>query len=183
MRASAVALAVLLGGAAVGASAGPPLVHDVEVDRRSSGWVARVTWETPWKQPPFKELRSGVPIDFTVTLRVYRHRPWWYDAVVRRVRVQRELYYNRLTRQYRIIDRRTDRRYFTRDWGQARRLAQRSGPVPLRAGKRMERDASYYLAVRVEAVRNSLSLPARFVATLARLWGGRSDWQYRPLKP
>jgi len=152
---------------------------------RSSGeqWRAQVAWKVPWQQEPYREVHDGVPIDFTVTLRVFRERGWWYDEEVATTRVQREIYYNRLTNQYRVIDWEEGDRYFTRDWGEARELVRETGSIAVAGADRLREGEAYYLGARVQASREQLSLPARMLAVFGRLFKGASDWRYQPLEP
>jgi hypothetical protein len=174
-------LALLLALASTGAAAQGLAVQSLELVRQGGEWSARATWSAPWGQEPFRQVKEGVPIDFTVEFRVFRRQGWWLDATVAVVRAQREVYYNRLTRQYRIIDRRLGERYFTREWGRARTMVQRSGTVPVIATDRVAGTGSFYLGVRVKASQEHLSLPARVLNTLTGGWRGVSEWQYRPL--
>ncbi len=180
MRVRLAAGAILLSWAA-GAVAAPPMVQELALSRVDGRWQAAVRWSAPWSTEPYRGVREGVPIEFTVELQLLRHQPWWPDAVVRRTSFSREVYYNRLTRQYRVIDWRTDQRHFTRDWARARSMVQRTGRVPLVRDTRLERGQRYYVGVRVAASSEQLSLPARIVATFTGLWGTTSEWRYRPL--
>lgn len=165
-----------------GAHAGPPRVSELALTRGQDGWRAAVRWSVPWESDPYRAVRKGVPMEFTVKLRLFARRPWWPDAVVRTTRFSREVHYNHLTRQYRVIDWRTDRRHFTRQWDRARDMVQRTGPVPLVRASRLEEGRRYYVGVQVAASSDHLSLPARIVATFTGFWGTRSEWRYRPLE-
>ena len=174
-------LALVLGLASTGAMAQGLEVHSVELVRQGGEWTARATWSAPWEREPFRQVHEGVPIDFTVEFRVFRRRGWWLDATVAVARAQREVYYNRLTRQYRIIDRWAAERRFTREWARARTLVERSGPVPVVGADRLAGGGSFYLGVRVKASQEHLSLPARVLNSLTGGWRGVSEWRYRPL--
>jgi hypothetical protein len=180
----ALALQLALLGLAVPSVAAEPLgVSEVRLARNGGQWTAQVEWRVPWHRAPYSEVHQGVPMDFTVELELFRSRGWWYDASLGVTRVRREVYFNRLTRQYRVIDWAGGERYFTRDWARARQLVQRTGPVDLVKADRLRPQSDYYVGVRVVASREHLSLPARIVATFTSLWGGSSDWRYRALDP
>ncbi|MEF8792278.1 DUF4390 domain-containing protein [Thiohalorhabdus sp.] len=175
---------ILAGLALVGA---PPTAADslavtsLRLERSGGAWQASVEWRVPWDRKPFNEVHEGVPIDFTVELELLRDRGWWFDASVEKTRVRQEIYYNRLTRQYRVIDWATGQRLFTRKWPQARRQAQRTGSIEVAKSDRVQAEVDYYVGARVVARREQLSLPARIVASLTSLWEGASEWRYRPL--
>ena len=173
---------LLLALLALPAAAADFAVDQVTLEKRQGEWLARARWTAPWQRPPFRQVREGVPVEFTMEFRVFRRRSWWYDARVATVRARREVYYNRLTRQYRIIDRRSGERHFTRDWARARALVQRCGPLPLIDSERLG-EGDYYVAVRVRASQERLSLPARVLTTLTGGWRGVSEWRYHPLTP
>lgn len=175
------ALTAILAGGVAPAAAESLKVRRLELARTGENWTARVGWRVPWRQDPYREVHQGVPIDFTVELELFRQRGWWYDASLGVTRVRREVYYNRLTRQYRVIDWSSQDRYFTRDWDRARDLVQRSGPVELVAEGRLNPGSDYYVGVRVAASREHLSLPARIMATFTSFWGASSEWRYRSL--
>lgn len=159
-------------------------VSQLQVSRSSGGqWSARVAWKVPWQQESYREVHDGVPLDFTVTLRVFRERGWWYDDEVATTRVQREIYYNRLTNQYRVIDWDKGDRYFTREWEEARELVRETGTITVAGTDRLKEGEDYYLGARVQASREQLSLPARMLAVFGRLFKGASDWRYQPLDP
>ncbi len=179
-------------GLALVALIGPPFevraegltVSQLQVSPSPGGqWSAQVTWKVPWQKEPYREVHEGVPIDFTVTLRVFRERGWWNDEEVATTRVKREVYYNRLTNQYRVIDWEEGDRYFTREWEEARELVRKTGAIPVAGTDRLKAGEAYYLGARVRASREQLSLPARMLAVFGRLFKGASDWRYQPLEP
>ncbi|HKJ71025.1 MAG TPA: DUF4390 domain-containing protein [Gammaproteobacteria bacterium] len=177
------ALALALLAAAPAVRADSLGVSRLQLTHSGGQWRASVEWSVPWGRSPFQEVHQGVPIDFTVELELFRRRGWWYDASLGITRVRREVYYNRLTRQYRVIDWAHGERWFTREWERARQLVQRTGPVDLVTDDRLRPRADYYVGVRVSASREHLSLPARIVGTLTSFWGGASEWRYQPLEP
>lgn len=158
-------------------------VSQLRIDRSGGQWTARVAWRVPWEKEPFREVHEGVPIDFTVTFRVFRRRGWWQDDVVTTTRVQREVYYNRLTHQYRVIAWDGGDRTFTREWDRARQLVRKTGPVPFAKIGRLKGSEDYYLGVRVKARREQLSLPARMVTAIVKVFQGSSEWHYQALPP
>lgn len=158
-------------------------VSGIRLGHDGGQWTAQVAWRVPWDRAPYHEVHQGVPIDFTVELELFRERGWWYDASLGVTRVRREVYFNRLTNQYRVIDWGSDQRYFTRDWRRARQLVQRTGPIDLVADGQLRPQSNYYVGVRVVASREHLSLPARIMATFTSLWGGASQWRYQALEP
>jgi hypothetical protein len=182
-RVLTLALAALLAALPVPAAAQSLAVTRIQLDRKGDQWTADVAWRAPWREAPFREVHQGVPMDFTVELELFRSRGWWYDASLGVTRVRREIYFNRLTRQYRVIDWASEERFFTRDWRRARDMVQHTGPVDLVAEGRLQAGSDYYLGVRVVASREHLSLPARIMATFTSLWGGASQWRYQALEP
>lgn len=181
-RASLLVAVALLVGAAPAWSE-PLTVTGLRLERSGGSWQASVEWRGSWNREPFREVHQGVPIDFTVELELFRERGWWFDASLGVTRVRREVYFNRLTRQYRVIDWASEQRQFTRQWQRAREQVQQTGPVPLVASDRLRPEADYYVGARVRARREQLSLPARIFASFTHLWEGASPWRYQPLEP
>lgn len=179
-------LAIPLAGVALllalpSAAADSLAVDALRLERSGGAWQAHVEWRVPWEREPFNEVHQGVPIDFTVELEVFRERGWWFDASLGVNSVRREVYFNRLTRQYRVIDWASGQRLFTREWSRAREQAQRAGPVAVAEADDLASGADYYVGARVVARREQLSLPARIVAAFTSLWQGASEWRYRSL--
>lgn len=156
-------------------------VETLRLERAGAVWRANVEWRVPWDRDPFNQVHQGVPIGFTVELKLFRERGWWFDASVGSTSVRREVYFNRLTRQYRVIDWASGQRLFTREWSRARKRVQRAGGVALPEAEDLAPEAEYYVGVRVVARREQLSLPARVVAAMTSLWEGASEWRYRSL--
>lgn len=156
-------------------------VEALRLERAGKAWRADVEWRVPWDREPFNQVHQGVPIGFTVELELFRERGWWFDASLGRASVRREVYFNRLTRQYRVIDWASGQRLFTREWSRAREQAERAGGVALPEAEDLAPEAEYYVGARVVARREQLSLPARVVAAFTSLWEGASEWRYRPL--
>ena len=176
-------LMLLLTAPLVAAGLASPSVEGLEVSREDGTWFVRVHWTAPWGEEPFSAVREGVPLGFRIRVALFRERSWWRDPRVAAMDYHRGIYFNRLTRQYRVRDRRNGERFFTRSWSRARERLEDTGPLPLLSATATADSQTYYIGVRVEATQESLSLPARLITSVTSLWGGRSEWRYHPLAP
>jgi len=150
----AAALALLLAGAA---PAGADLrISDLEIYLNDHEVTVRVVLLDAIP-PSFHEgLQSGIPTHVRFTIELWQYNRLWRDRLVHSVQIERQLAYNAVTKEYKVIALKgeTQPPYGTRDLRDAQRVFSEVRALKLGPAAALSPTEVFYIRVLAEAALN-----------------------------
>jgi hypothetical protein len=107
--------------------------------------------------PGFHEgLQSGIPTHVKFKIELWQYNRLWRDRLVRRVTIERQLAYNAVTKEYKVISLKgeTLAAYGTRDLRDAQRVFSEVRALKLGAAGTLNAAEIFYIRVQAEAALN-----------------------------
>ena len=107
--------------------------------------------------PTFNEgLESGVPAHLRFTVELWQYNRLWRDRLVQRVKIERQLAYNAVTKEYKVISLKgeTFPPYGTRDLRDAQRVFSEVRALKLGPAGTLNPAEVFYIRVQAEAALN-----------------------------
>jgi Domain of unknown function (DUF4390) len=107
--------------------------------------------------PGFHEgLQSGIPAHVRFKIELWQYNRLWRDRLVHRVKIERQLAYNAVTKEYKVISLRGETRppYGTRDLRDAQRVFSEVRALKLGAAGTLNPAEIFYIRVQAEAALN-----------------------------
>src|SRR6266850_2880478 len=103
--------------------------------------------------PTFHEgLQSGIPTHVRFTIELWQYNRLWRDSLVRSVTIERQLAYNAVTKEYKVIALKgeTHPAYGTRDLRDAQRVFSEVRALKLGPAEQTERQSEYRTIQRMQ---------------------------------
>src|ERR671936_82356 len=107
--------------------------------------------------PGFHEgLQSGIPTHVRFTIELWQYNRLWRDRLVQRVKIERQLAYNAVTKEYKVISLKgeTFPPYGTRDLRDAQRVFSEVRALKLGPASALNPAEVFYIRVQAEAALN-----------------------------
>ena len=107
--------------------------------------------------PGFHEgLQSGIPAHVRFKIELWQYNRLWRDRLVHRVKIERQLAYNAVTKEYKVISLKGETRspYGTRDLRDAQRVFSEVRALKLGAAGTLNPAEIFYIRVQAEAALN-----------------------------
>ena len=107
--------------------------------------------------PGFHEgLQSGIPTHVKFKIELWQYNRLWRDRLVQRVKIERQLAYNAVTKEYKVISLKGETRspYGTRDLRDAQRVFSEVRALKLGAAGTLNPAEVFYIRVQAEAALN-----------------------------
>jgi hypothetical protein len=107
--------------------------------------------------PGFQEgLQSGIPAHVRYTIELWQYNRMWRDALIKTVTIERQLAYNVVTKEYKVVSLKGETRaaHGTKDLRDAQRVLSEVQGLKLGPASSLDPAEIFYVRVRAEAALN-----------------------------
>jgi Domain of unknown function (DUF4390) len=149
---TAAGLGLLLFGAAAARAATPPRISNLVVTNADNTLVVNVVLLGALPEGMVEGLGTGIPATVRFQLELWQYSPWWVDRRVVAKLVERQVVYDVLTKEFRVLPVQGEERepYVTRDVWEAERVLSEVRSYRLTPTAHLRADDLYYVRVRAE---------------------------------
>jgi Domain of unknown function (DUF4390) len=156
-------------------------VRTATITLREDGYVLDADFDITLTSTLEEILAKGVPLNFLLEVEVIRPRWYWFNDKVANVSQQYKLFYNSLTRQYRVSLGTLYQNFAT--LGEAVRFFSSVRNLPIADKSQLQPGTVYQAAVRMRLDVSQLPKPFQITALGSREWNLSSDWQRFAVAP
>ncbi|HZS32753.1 MAG TPA: DUF4390 domain-containing protein [Methylomirabilota bacterium] len=182
LAAAGLGLLVLGAGAGALGAAAPPRISNLVVTNADDTLVVSVVLLGALPEGIVEGLGTGIPATVRFQLELWQFAPWWVDRRIVAKLVERQVVYDVLTREFRVLPVQGEDRepYVTRDVWEAERVLSEIRGYRLTPTAHLKLDELYYVRVRADvrsgAPDASLSKLLPFAASRVE-----TGWEQTPL--
>jgi hypothetical protein len=130
--------------------------------------------------PAFLEgLQSGIPAHVRFTIELWQYNRLWRDSLVRRVTIERQLAYNVVTKEYKVVALKGEMHpvYGTRDMRDAQRVVSEVRALKLGPSSALNPAEIFYIRVQAESALNGENTFVTRMAGTAEQTQRQSDYR------
>src|SRR5690349_4430238 len=151
--ASALALLLLVGAAPAQADL---RISDLDIYLNDHEVTVRVVLLDAIPPAFLEGLQSGIPAHVRFTIELWQYNRLWRDSLVRRVTIERQLAYNVVTKEYKVVALKGEIHpvYGTRDMRDAQRVVSEVRALKLGPSSALNPAEIFYIRVQAESALN-----------------------------
>jgi hypothetical protein len=122
-------------------------------------------------------ILNGIPTTFTIVIRLYRTRAFWFDASIASIKLEHTIKYDSLKNEFRVT--RSEEDYtelVVKDFEVAKKAMAEIRNIRVVPLKELQERGKYQLRVKAELEKVRLPLYLHYVLFFVSLWDFETDW-------
>ncbi len=122
-------------------------------------------------------ILNGMPTTFTIVIRLYRTRSFWFDASIASITLEHTIKYDSLKNEFRVTrSEEDDTKLVVKDFEAAKKAMAEIRNIRVIPLKELQERGKYQLRVKAELEKVRLPLYLHYVLFFVSLWDFETDW-------
>jgi hypothetical protein len=122
-------------------------------------------------------ILNGIPTTFTIIIRLYKTRTFWFDGSISSLRLEHTIKYDSLKNEFRITrSEDNDNELVFKEFEKAKKAMAEIRNIEVVPLKELQRKGKYQLRVKAELEKVRLPLYLHYVLFFVTLWDFETDW-------
>ena len=122
-------------------------------------------------------ILNGMPTTFTIVIRLYRTRAFWFDASIASITLEHTIKYDSLKNEFRVTrSEENDTKLVVKDFEAAKKAMAEIRNIRVIPLKELQERGKYQLRVKAELEKVRLPLYLHYVLFFVSLWDFETDW-------
>ena len=122
-------------------------------------------------------ILNGIPTTFTIIIRLYKTRTFWFDGSISSLRLEHTIKYDSLKNKFRVTrSEDSDSELVFKEFAKAKKAMAEIRNIEVVPLKELQKKGQYQLRVKAELEKVRLPLYLHYVLFFVTLWDFETDW-------
>ena len=122
-------------------------------------------------------ILNGIPTTFTIIIRLYKTRTFWFDGSISSLRLEHTIKYDSLKNEFRVTrSEDKDNEVLFKEFAKAKKAMAELRNIEVVPLKELQKKGQYQLRVKAELEKVRLPLYLHYVLFFVTLWDFETDW-------
>ena len=122
-------------------------------------------------------ILNGIPTTFTIIIRLYKTRTFWFDGSISSLRLEHTIKYDSLKNEFRVTrSEDSDSELVFKEFAKAKKAMAEIRNIEVVPLKELQKKGQYQLRVKAELEKVRLPLYLHYVLFFVTLWDFETDW-------
>jgi hypothetical protein len=122
-------------------------------------------------------ILNGIPTTFTIIIRLYKTRTFWFDGSISSLRLEHTIKYDSLKNEFRVTrSEDSDNELVFKEFAKAKKAMAELRNIEVVPLKELQKRGQYQLRVKAELEKVRLPLYLHYVLFFVTLWDFETDW-------